>query len=73
MAAPPCADLDQLQQRLAVASQREAVEQLRRARWADGDGSLARAALREAFRNGPVWQATGKPVKEVLPPLYPEA
>ena len=73
MAAPPCADLDQLQQRLAAAAQREAVEQLRRARWADGDGSLARAALREAFRNGPVWRAAEKAVKEVLPPLYPEA
>ena len=72
MAAPPCADLDQLQQRLAVAAQREAVEQLRRARWADGDGSLARAALREAFRNGPVWRVSGKPAKEVLPPLYPK-
>ncbi len=71
MAAPPCADLDQLQQRLAVASQREAVEQLRRARRADGDGRLARAALREAFRNGPVWRVAGEPVKEVLPPLYP--
>ena len=73
MAAPPCADLDQLQQRLAVPAQREAVEQLRRARWADGDGSLARAALREAFRNGPVWRMAEKSAKEILPPLYPEA
>jgi hypothetical protein len=73
MSAPPCADLDQLQQQLVVSAQREAVEQLRRARWADGDGSRARAALRDAFRNGPVWRTTEKPVKEVLPPLYPEA
>ena len=73
MAAPPCTDLDQLQQRLAVIAQREAVEQLRRARWADGDGSRARAALREAFRGGPVWRTTEKRVKEVLPPLYPRS
>ena len=73
MSAPPCADLDQLLQLLAVPTQREAVEQLRRARWADGDGSLARVALRDAFRSGPVWHAAGKPVKEVLPPLYPDA
>jgi oxygen tolerance protein BatD len=73
MSAPPCADLDQLLQRLAMPVQREAVEQLRRARWADGDGSRARAALRDAFRSGPVWRVAGKPVKEVLPPLYPEA
>ncbi|MEO8366048.1 MAG: BatD family protein [Pseudoxanthomonas sp.] len=73
MSAPPCTDLDQLLQHLAVPAQREAVEQLRRARWADGDGSLARAAMRDAFRNGPVWRTTEKPVKEVLPPLYPEA
>ena len=72
MSAPPCADLDQLQQRLTVSAQRDAVEQLRRARWADGDGSAARAALRDAFRNGPVWRTTGKPAKEVLPPLYPQ-
>jgi hypothetical protein len=71
MSAPPCADLDQLLQRLAVPAQREAVEQLRRARWADGDGSHARAALREAFRDGPIWRTVEKPAKEVLPPLYP--
>lgn len=71
MAAPPCTDLDQLQQRLAVIAQCEAVEQLRRVRWADGDGSQARAALREAFRGGPVWRTTEKRMKEVLPPLYP--
>jgi hypothetical protein len=73
MSAPPCADLDQLLQRLAEPTQREAVEQLRRARWANGDGSRARAALRDAFRSGPVWRTTVKLAKEVLPPLYPEA
>ena len=73
MSAPPCADLDRLQQQLAMPAQREAVEQLRRARWADGDGSAARTALRDAFHNGPVWRTTQKPAKEVLPPLYPDA
>ena len=73
MSAPLCADLDQLQQRLTLSAQRDAVEQLRRARWADGDGSAARAALRDAFRNGPVWRTTQKPAKEVLPPLYPRS
>jgi len=72
MSAPPCVDLDGLQRHLAVPAQREAVEQLRRARWADGDGSTARAALRDAFRNGPVWRTTQKTAKEVLPPLYPQ-
>lgn len=72
MSAPPCIDLDQLTARLDAPEQRDAIEQLRRARWADGDGSAARAALREAFRNGPVWHMAEKPVKEALPPLYPE-
>jgi hypothetical protein len=71
MSTPPSADLDALIAKLESSAQRDAVEQLRRARWADGDGVAARAALREAFRNGPVWRATSKPVKEVLPPLYP--
>jgi hypothetical protein len=73
MSTPPSADLDALIARLQSPVQRDAVEQLRRARWADGDGVAARAALREAFRDGPVWRAAPKPVKEVLPPLYPKA
>ena len=36
MSAPPCADLDQLTARLDSPAQRDAVEQIRRARWADG-------------------------------------
>ena len=71
MSTPPSADLDALMAKLESSVQRDAVEQLRRARWADGDGVAARAALREAFRNGPVWRTTPKPAKEVLPPLYP--
>ncbi|KAF1712786.1 BatD family protein [Pseudoxanthomonas sacheonensis] len=71
MSTPPSADLDALIARLESPGQRDAVEQLRRARWADGDGAAARTALREAFRDGPVWRATAKPAKEILPPLYP--
>ena len=71
MSTPPSADLDALIAKLETPAQRDAVEQLRRARWADGDGVAARAALREAFRNGPTWRAAAKPAKEILPPLYP--
>lgn len=71
MSTPPSTDLDALIARLESPAQRDAVEQLRRARWADGDGVAARAALREAFRNGPIWRAIPKPGKHVLPPLYP--
>ena len=70
MSAPPSADLDALSVALDSPAQRDAVEQLRRVRWADGDGVAARAALREAFRNGPLWRIAHKPAKEVLPPLY---
>jgi hypothetical protein len=71
MSAPPSVDLDALIARLELSAQRDAVEQLRRARWADGDGVAARAALRDAFQRGPVWRTTVKPAREVLPPLYP--
>jgi hypothetical protein len=71
MSTPPSPDLDALIAKLESPAQRDAVEQLRRAKWADGDGVAARAALREAFRSGPVWRATAKPAKEILPPLYP--
>jgi hypothetical protein len=71
MSAPPSVDLDALIARLELSAQRDAVEQLRRARWADGDGVAARAALRDAFQRGPLWRATVNPAREVLPPLYP--
>jgi hypothetical protein len=72
LSTPPSKDLDQLLAHLHDAAQRDAVEQLRRARWADGDGVAARTALREAFRSGPRWRETAKPAKQALPPLYPE-
>nr|WP_295375739.1 BatD family protein [Pseudoxanthomonas sp.] len=71
MATPPAADLDELVQRLQVPAQREAVEQLRRARWAGGDGSAARQALRAAFAGGPRWIEEAEPPRAPLPPLYP--
>lgn len=72
MARPAAADLDDLHRRLASSSQRAAVELLRRARWAGGDAAQARAAVREAFRSGPRWQAADPgEVEEPLPPLYP--
>lgn len=75
MARPPVTELDELVARLAQPVQRSAVEQLRRARWADGDAVQARKVLREAFRDGPVWcdVAGGRPASvALLPPLYPE-
>jgi len=72
MHAPALADLDALLLQLDSAAQRQAVELLRRARWADGDGSAARRALHEAFGNGPLWRAAGPAPKSLLPPLYPE-
>jgi hypothetical protein len=71
MSSPPSADLDTLAERLDSPAQREALEQLRRARWAGGDGVAARAALRDAFRDGPVWRPMPKAAAEILPPLYP--
>jgi hypothetical protein len=71
MSTPPSADLDALVSHLDSATQRDAIEQLRRARWADGDGTQARGALREAFRNGPIWRVAPKATKQDLPPLYP--
>jgi hypothetical protein len=73
MASPPAPDLDALQAALSEPAQRHAVEQLRRARWADGDGVAARAALRREFARGPKWHAREAAPPEPLPPLYPPA
>lgn len=69
--APPLADLDALLAELDDPAQRAAIEQLRRARWADGDGPAARSALRAAFRDGPRWRPAPSAKAEALPPLYP--
>ncbi len=71
MAKPPVADLDALRARLDDPAQATAVDQLQRARWADGDGSAARAALRAAFKSGPRWCKPASAPSEPLPPLYP--
>lgn len=58
MASPPAPDLDAVRRRLEDPAQVAAVDALQRARWGDGDGAAARAALREAFKRGPRWRAT---------------
>jgi len=72
MAEPPAADLDAVRERLDDVAQREAVAALQRARWGDGDGPAARAALRAAFAAGPRWRGRGRTqTEEPLAPLYP--
>lgn len=66
-------DLDGVIARLDDDAQREAVERLRRARWAGDDPATARAQLRDAFARGPRWRAPPPPRAEPLPPLYPDA
>lgn len=73
LAPQPCMGMDPLRAQLADPRQRDAVDLLQRARWSEGDGRAARAALREAFAKGPRWRpapAASKP--DPLPPLYPE-
>ncbi|HVI25567.1 MAG TPA: BatD family protein [Xanthomonadaceae bacterium] len=70
-ATPPVRDLDALRTRLADAWQRQAVDQLQRARWGDGDPARARAVLREVFRDGIREQPRAASRRELLPPLYP--
>ena len=72
MAPGPPRTLDGVLAQLDDAAQAEAVRQLQRARWGDGDGSAARTALRAALGDGPRWKQTAKPAQSVLPPLYPE-
>lgn len=73
MATSAAGDLDALLQQLDDAAQRDAIEQLRRARWGGGEPAAARAALREAFRQGPVWRSANTATPSPLPPLYPES
>ena len=68
---PPTPDLGALQQALDDPGQRAAVDALQRARWGDGDGTVARALLRESFANGPRWRKQGAEARPPLPPLYP--
>jgi hypothetical protein len=72
LAGDSAGDLDAVIARLDDAPQREAVEQLRRARWAGGDAALARSQLRSAFAKGPRWRQAPASKVDPLPPLYPE-
>lgn len=71
MARPPARDIDEVIDRLVDPQQRAAVETMQRARWDDGDGVVARAALRSAFARGPRWHEVEAPAESPLPPLYP--
>jgi len=71
LATPPTREVGALQQHLDDPAQRDALAQLERARWGDGDGMAARRALRTAFRDGPRWRRVSKDARELLPPLYP--
>jgi len=72
MAHPPAHDLDEVRARLADADQREAVDELQRARWGAGSAVTAREALRRAFAKGPTWREQSAPAHaSPLPPLYP--
>lgn len=70
-ATPPADSVDAIVSRLADARQVAAVRQAERARFGGGDGVAARSALREAFAQGPRWQAVPPVQPELLPPLYP--
>ena len=71
MARPAVASLDELEARLDEPTQRDALDALRRARWAGGPPAAARAALRAAFGRGPVWRTVATAQSSPLPPLYP--
>ncbi|MEN1961021.1 BatD family protein [Luteimonas sp. MJ246] len=73
LASPPAVDLDALSLMLAPGPQREAVAELQRARWGQGEGTAAqaRAAVRAAFARGPDWLARDVARDDPLPPLYP--
>ena len=74
LATPPASSLDALAASLRDPAQRQALRQLQLARWAGGDMTAARAALRAAFAKGPAWRDAGgetEPGTELLPPLYP--
>ena len=71
MAHPPARDLDEARARLADAEQRDAVDELQRARWGGGSAVTAREALRRAFAKGPTWRPVPTRTVSPLPPLYP--
>ena len=72
---PPAPEIDALRDRIDDPVQRNALDQLQRARWSDGDPRAAREAVRSAFAKGVRVNArgAGKPAQDPLPPLYPPA
>ncbi|RXR04280.1 BatD family protein [Pseudoxanthomonas composti] len=71
MAPTPLRDLDAVGAALVVPEQQQALDALRRARWADGDGTQARQRLRQAFSGGPQWRQPATVEAPALEPLYP--
>ena len=69
---PPLRTLAEVREHLDDRAQIEALSQLERALWGDGDAGAARAAVRGAFAKGPHWRARQATAKPLLPPLYPE-
>lgn len=72
LAEPPLAGMADVRAQLADADQRDAVLQLERALWGDGEAEATRAALRRAFARGPRWRTPENRPAPLLPPLYPE-
>lgn len=68
---PPAANLDALLAQLHDSAQREAIAQLRAARWHGADTETALTSLRQAFAGGIKRTRIGKQASELLPPLYP--
>ena len=71
LAHPPARDLDEVRARLDDADQRDAVDELQRARWGGGSAITARERLRRAFAKGPSWRSIPARTVSPLPPLYP--
>ncbi|RAP59604.1 BatD family protein [Oleiagrimonas sp. MCCC 1A03011] len=70
---PAIRHLQDLGAQLDDAAQVEAIARLQRSRYAvDGEASVARGSLAQAFRAGFAWRkASGGKTTSVLPPLYP--
>lgn len=69
---PPAHSLAEAREHLNDPAQIDAVAQLERALWGDGDVEAARIAIAQAFAKGPSWKPPPAASKPLLPPLYPE-
>lgn len=71
---PEITHLGALREALSEDAQREALDELQRARWQGGDATAACAAVAQAFAHGFAWRGKGKSTRSRtadLPPLYP--